>query len=100
MLTDFDALGHAEHERRQFQLDFTYAGSENCTFAGIYAQQGLLFRVPATLRLQGTASTTTLNTTATIYEMKATSIGLEGRWTVADSGGGCQEDGKFATVFP
>ena len=32
--------------------------------------------------------------------MKATSIGLEGRWTVADSGDGCAEDGKFATVFP
>ena len=98
VLTDFDALV-AQNTSGGFQLDFTYAGNENCTFAGIYSQQGLLFRVPATYVCK-TGTTTTLNTTAAIYEMKSTSIGLEGRWTVADSGDGCQEDGKFATVFP
>jgi len=98
VLTDFDALV-AQNTSGQFQLDFTYAGSESCTFAGFYAQQGLLFSVPATYVCKN-GSTTTLNTTATIYEMKATSNGLEGRWTVVDSGDGCQENGKFATVFP
>ena len=37
---------------------------------------------------------TPLNTTATIYEVKATSIGLEGRWIAPNVGGGCEEDAQ------
>ena len=91
VITDFDALV-AQNAGGGFQLDYVYAGNENCTFAGTYSQQGLLFRVPSTYVCK-TGTTTTLNTTATIFEMKSTSIGLEGRWFVQDSGDGCTEDG-------
>jgi hypothetical protein len=70
-------------------------GSDTCTFSGNYLQEGLLFRIP-------TASytcTSGINTSATLNEIKATSIGLEGRWTAANVGG-CQEDASFAAVFP
>lgn len=76
----------------QFQLTFN---SDTCTISGTYVQEGLLFRIP-------TASyvcTSGINTSATVYEVKATSIGLEGRWS-APNVGGCQEDGSFSAVFP
>jgi hypothetical protein len=82
------------------QLQFTLTlGSETCTLSGPYAQQGLLFRIPTASYVCKLGGTTTVNTTATVYEVKATSIGLEGRWT-APNVGGCQEDGSFASVFP
>ena len=99
VLTDFDPV-ISQSTNGQLQLDFLYAGNENCTFAGTYAQEGQLFRVPVASYVCKNGSTTTVNTTATLYEMKATSIGFEGRWFVQDSGGGCVETGKFATVFP
>jgi len=78
----------------QLQIVLTF-GSDSCTIAGSYVQEGLLFRIP-------TASyvcTSGINTSATVYEVRATSIGLEGRWS-APNVGGCQEDGSFAAVFP
>jgi hypothetical protein len=99
VLTDFDPQV-TQSTSGQLQMDFLYAGNENCTFAGAYAQQGLLFRVPTATYVCKNGNTTTVNTTATVYEMRSTSIGLEGRWFVQDSGGGCAEDGKFATVYP
>jgi hypothetical protein len=99
VLTDFDPVV-TQSGTGTVQLDFLYAGTENCTFAGNYSQQGLLFRVPGATYVCKNGMTTTVNTTATIYEMKSTSIGLEGKWFVANSGGGCAENAKFATVFP
>jgi len=99
VLTDFDA-NITQSSGGGLQIDFLYASNENCTFAGTYAQQGLLFRVPVASYVCKAGNSTTVNTTATLYEMKATSIGFEGRWFVQDSGGGCAENGKFATVFP
>ena len=98
VLTDFDPVV-SQSTSGQLQFDFVYAGNENCTFAGNYAQEGQLFRVPTATYVCKNGGTTTLNTTATIYEMKSTSIGLEGRWFAANSNG-CTEDAKFATVFP
>ena len=99
VLTDFDPT-ISQSTNGQLQLDFLYAGNENCTFVGTYAQEGLLFRVPVASYVCKNGSSNTVNTTATLYEMKATSIGFEGQWFVQDSGGGCNEAGKFATVFP
>ena len=98
VLTDFDPV--VAQASGTLQFDFVYAGTENCTLSGAYAREGLLFRVPAATYVCVNGSTTTVSTTATIYEMKSTSIGLEGRWFAANVGGGCVEDAKFATVFP
>ncbi|MEO8677253.1 MAG: hypothetical protein ABI569_16875 [Casimicrobiaceae bacterium] len=99
VLTDFDA-NITQSSGGGLQIDWLYVGSENCAFAGTYAQQGVLFRVPVASYVCTAGTTTTVNTTGTLYEMKATSIGFEGQWFVPDSGGGCSESGKFATVFP
>lgn len=99
VLTDFDAVV-VQTTSGQVQIDFVYAGTENCTLAGTYDQQGQLFRVPVASYVCKSGTTTTVDTTATIYEMKSTAIGLEGRWFAANIGGGCIEDAKFATVFP
>lgn len=99
VLTDFDPVV-AQTTAGQVQIDFLYAGTENCTLSGTLVQEGLLFRVPAASYVCKNGTTTTVSTTATIYEMKSTSIGLEGRWLATNVGGGCVEDAKFATVFP
>ena len=73
VLTDFDPVV-AQTTGNQVQFDFLYAGTENCTLAGAYSREGLLFRVPVASYVCKNGSTTTVSTTATIYEMKATSI--------------------------
>jgi hypothetical protein len=99
VLTDFDA-NITQSSGGGLQINFLYAANENCTFAGTYLQEGLLLRVPVASYVCKAGNTTTVNTSATLYEMKSTSIGFEGQWFVQDSGGGCAETGKFATVFP
>lgn len=82
----------------QLQIVLTF-GSESCTLQGLYAQEGTLFRIPTASYVCTQGTMTTLDTTATVYEVKATSIGLEGRWQ-APNVGGCQEDGTFSSIFP
>lgn len=72
------------------------SGTDTCTFSGAYAQEGLLFRIPNATYV---CTPSGVNTSATLYEIKATSIGIEGRWTAANAGG-CQEDATFSAVFP
>lgn len=82
----------------EMQIALTFGG-ETCTMQGLYAQEGLLFRIPTATYVCKNGSTTTVNTTATVYEMKATSIGLEGRWT-SPNVNGCTESAAFSAVFP
>lgn len=82
----------------QLQIVLSF-GNESCTLQGLYAQEGTLFRISNATYVCKNGSTTTLDTTATVYEVKATSIGLEGRWQ-APNVGGCVEDGTFSSVFP
>ncbi len=79
----------------QLQFDFQFGPTESCTMAGTVAQEGQLFRVPSA---RYTCPASLLDTTSTLYEIKATAIGIEGRWQ-AFTGGGCQEDGRFAAVL-
>ena len=83
----------------QMQIVLTF-GPETCTLAGTFVQEGLLFRIPIATYVCKNGNQTSLDTSAMVYEMKSTSIGLEGRWTAPDVGGGCKEDGSFASVFP
>lgn len=99
LLTDFDAA-ITGLSGGGLQIDFLKAGTENCTFAGALVQEGLLFRVPVASYVCTAGGSTTVSTTAMLFEMKATSIGFEGQWFAQDSGGGCSEAGLFATVFP
>jgi len=98
LVTNFDAQV-TQFLNNTLQIDWIYAGNDTCTFAGTYVQEGLLFRVPTASYVCKSGANTTLNTTATIYEMRATSIGIEGRW-FAQSAHGCVEDSKFSAIFP
>ncbi len=77
-------------------LTFTYASGATCTISGATQQWGQLFDMPSA----SYACTGTLNytTTATLYEVKATAQGLEGR-LVAGLPNGCREDANFSGVL-
>ena len=76
-------------------ITLAFGASESCTMSGPAIQEGQLFRMPGASYVCKSGNTTTLSTTATVYEVKATSVGIEGRWS-ANTGGGCQEDGRFS----
>lgn len=80
-----------------FQLAFD---NEVCTLSGPSLQEGLLSRIPNAAYVCNSGAPSTLNTTATVYEVKATSTGIEGRWSASNVGGGCREDGTFSAVLP
>jgi hypothetical protein len=82
----------------QMSIGLTF-GAESCTMQGTYVQEGTLFRIPIATYVCTNAGTTTVNTTSTVYELKATNIGLEGRWS-APNVNGCAESASFSSVFP
>jgi hypothetical protein len=77
------------------RIDFVYSAANlACTMTGAAFQEGQLFRIPSATYTCAFGT----NTVATVYEVKATALGIEGRWT-AKVGGGCQEDGKFSALL-
>ena len=72
------------------RIDFSFATGGTCTFNGEAAQYGRLFRMENATYTCGAGP-------ATVYELKSTSLGLEGRWT-APIAGGCTEYGVFSSV--
>ena len=78
----------------QLQIALTFGG-ETCTMQGTYVQEGLLFRIPSATYVCKAGSTTTLDTTATVYEVKATNIGLEGRWVAPNVGTAAMRMARF-----
>jgi len=77
-------------------LAFSFNGlGETCTFAGTLVQNGQLYSIPsATYQCDADG----LNTTATLSEIKKTSLGIEGRFAAPSIGGGCREDATFSAV--
>ncbi len=76
-------------------------GTETCTLSGQAIQEGQLFRIPGANYFCQIGNTTTLNATATVYEVKATAVGIEGRWLANNlpNLSGCQENGTFSAVL-
>lgn len=75
---------------------FNYDSGATCTMSGTLDQRGQLYRIPsATYQCTGSLS---FSTTATMYEIKATAQGIEGRFG-ASLPGGCQENGRFSAVL-
>lgn len=73
--------------------------TDSCTFDGAYYQEGQLFRMPSASYVCTNGGATVLNTTASVYALKSTAVGLEFQW-FAPSVFGCQEDGSVAAVYP
>jgi hypothetical protein len=80
----------------QIQVAFIFASTSICTFAssGPVTQAGQLFAFPAAYTCSDGP-----NTTATVSELRATSLGIEGRWTTSNGAGGCHEDARFGGVL-
>ena len=73
------------------QLSFSFAGGGTCSFNGSATQLGQLFRMDNATYTCGVGP-------ATVYELKSTAQGIEGRWT-APVTGGCTEFGVFSAVL-
>jgi len=80
----------------QMQVTIGAPDAASCTFAssGPVTQNGQLYSFSG----RYTCTTTSASTTVTVSELKATSLGIEGRWT-APMGAGCREDGRFSGVL-
>ncbi len=82
------------HDGSSLRMDFTYR-SGTCTLAGTLEQHGSLYRINgASYRCSNG-----LNTTATVYDLKSGSLGIEGRLYASSVGAGCKEAAKFAGVY-
>ncbi len=77
----------------QLQIDFFPATGGTYRMAGLYIQDGQLFRIPS-----AAYTGPSLSTTASVSKVKVTSQGFEGQW-VATVNGGCTENGYFSAVL-
>ncbi len=87
-------LSVAQSPGGQLQVEFDFFGLGTCTMSGPSIQAGQLFRIPAAAWTCSDGS----GSTAKLDEIKATSLGIEGRWAVANTGGNCRMSGVFSGV--
>ena len=66
-----------------------------CTLAGTYVQHGQYYEIPSATYTCNDG----LNTTASVSEIKPTSLGIEGHYSASNVGGGCAENANFSAVF-
>jgi len=76
-------------------FEFAYTSGLTCTLSGTLELHGGLYRIPGATYTCSDG----LSTTATVYEVKATSLGIEGRLAAGSVGEGCREDANFAAVL-
>ena len=74
---------------------FAYFSGTSCTLSGALVQNGQLYSVPAA-SYQCDSDGGSLNTTASLSEIKKTAQGIEGRFAAPSVGGGCREDASFS----
>lgn len=68
-----------------------------CTLSGPLEQHGQLYRMPGASYV--CTGDITLSASATVYEIKATAQGIEGRFAATLPASGCQENANFSAVF-
>jgi hypothetical protein len=93
--TDFFNLQVNQSTNGSVTFTFTYSGSLTCTMSGTLTQFGQLYTMPTTAYTCSDG----LNTNASMTEIKATGLGLEGRLAAPAVGGGCREDATFSGVL-
>jgi hypothetical protein len=76
-------------------FEFSYVGGLSCTLVGTYQQNGSYYVVPGATYTCSDG----LATTANLSEVKATSLGIEGRLFAPSVGAGCAESARFAAVL-
>jgi hypothetical protein len=93
---DTYALSMVQPESGPATLTFTYASGATCTLSGTLQQRGQLYDMPAASYV--CAGSLAFTTTATLFEMKATAQGFEGRLSAALPSG-CRENANFSAVL-
>jgi hypothetical protein len=71
---------------------FSFLSGLTCTLSGTLQQAGLLYNMSNA----SYSCSDGLNTTATLSQIKATSLGIEGILAAPSVGGGCREDATFS----
>jgi hypothetical protein len=74
---------------------FSYIGGLTCTLAGTYVQHGQYYEIPSATYTCNDG----LSTTATMFEIKSTSLSIEGSVNAPSVGGGCAEAFSFGAVW-
>jgi hypothetical protein len=92
--SDFFGLVVNQSTNGSVTFNFTYQ-SFTCTMSGTLTQFGQLYTMPTTAYVCSDG----LNTNASMTEIKATSLGIEGKFSAPAVGGGCQEDATFSGVL-
>ncbi|HEY1327268.1 MAG TPA: hypothetical protein VGI14_10045 [Casimicrobiaceae bacterium] len=78
---------------------FNYADAQSvCTLSGPLEQHGQLYRIAGASYQCTGGALADLNTTATVYEIKQTAQGIEGR-LAATLNSGCQENANFSATL-
>lgn len=89
------ALGVTHAAGVSLTFTFNYESGMTCTLSGTLQQFGQLYSVPNATY----ACSTGLSTSASMSQIKATNLGIEGSFSAPDVGGGCREDATFSAVF-
>ena len=76
-------------------FSFVYIGGLVCTLSGSLQQKGMLYSIPSATY----SCSDGLNTNASLSQIKATSLGIEGVLAAPSVGGGCREDAAFSGVL-
>jgi hypothetical protein len=92
--SDFFTLDVVQSTGNSVILTFTYQAF-TCTMSGQLTQFGQLYTIPTTTYQCSDG----LNTNARIDELKATALGIEGRFSAPTVGAGCREDAAFSGVL-
>jgi len=79
-------------------MSFEYQSGLSCTLTGVVEQYGSLHRIPLVPGANYKCSDG-LDTVAKVYELKVTSLGVEGRIYAPTVGSGCKEVSKFSAVY-
>ena len=80
------------------RMTFDYGSGLTCTLTGVVEQYGSLHRIPLSPGAQYQCSNG-LSTVANVYELKVTSLGIEGRIYAPSVADGCQEVAKLSAVY-
>ena len=74
---------------------FSFVSGLSCTLSGTLQQSGTLYSIPNA----NYSCSTGLNTSASMSQIKATSLGIEGQFHAPSVGSGCAEDAQFSAVL-
>ena len=93
--SDFYSLTVTQNTNRTVSLVFSYNSGLSCTLSGTLTQFGKFYTIPTT----SYKCSDGIDTNASIGELTATNLGIEGRFSAPNVGGNCREDATFSGVL-